>query len=1084
MYITHSTSKKFLYIFATYDNTTTMHKIKILALALIAITSSIGAQTSSLVKPWEDIHINSINRLPARATSFSYSSSEDALSCDREKTRTVSLNGTWKFHFSEDVSLAPTDCYSSDYDCSSWVDMEVPSCWEMKGFGYPIYTNTAYPFPMTPPIISRDNPVGSYIKEFAVPEDWKAGRVRIHFGGVYSGYTFWINGKQVGYAEDSCLPSEFDITDYLQDGINRLSVRVYKWTDGSYLEDADHWRMSGIHRDVMLVYYPLVAIDDFGVRTVLDKDFQTAKVQIRPRIVANAAYDKLRIVSKLYDADGKEYLNFPDIPVKAAVEEYYPQRDNVYYGLIEQLAQNPKLWNAEQPYLYTLVLSIVDEGGVEVDSRSCRIGFRDIKIEGGKLLINGTAVKLYGVNRHDHSEIGGKTVSREDMERDIRLMKQYNFNSVRTSHYPNDPYIYELCDKYGMYVIDEANLETHAVGGQLSNDPDWSTAFLERATRMVVRDKNHPSIIFWSMGNESGTGPNHAAMAGWVREYDPTRYIHYEGAQGQPQSHLYQLHSIEPKDGANPDDCEYVDVVSRMYPTHKELEAMANNPEIERPILMCEYAHAMGNSTGEFADYWRLIRKYDNLLGGHIWDWVDQGLILRNDAEEEYWAYGGDFERPTDHNDGNFLINGVVFPDRSPKPAIATCKYVFQPITIEAESIEDYSFIVRNRNFFASSDRYYYTWELKDEAGVLQKGKLDVPALAASEQATVRLSIKDFRKKPGMTYYVNFYVHEASDLPYAAAGHICAQEQFVLREASATQSKKAAKANSTINQDAGQIVLANSNAKAVVNSETGYLEQYSVRGEDYLAATMKPNWWRAATDNDWRGWASERHNGIWKTLPEDFSSRFCSTDIKSYTEDAAAVVEVRKTMQYKVELTLKYILNADGSLELKYGLKTSDDMPNPLRIGMQTQIRQAYNHITYFGRGPEETYCDRLDGVFLGTFSTTPEAMMTQYVKPQENGNRTGVKWVKLCNAKGKGLIIRGNVPLSISAWNTTQAELEKAKHIGETAVLQDSYTFNIDYKQQGVGGTDSWSWRAQTAPAYRLNEKHYEYSFIISPIK
>lgn len=1061
-----------------------MHKSRIITIAIVVTTFVINAEASSLVKPWADISINSINRLPARATSFSYACAKDALSCDLDKARVLSLNGRWKFNFVEDVRMAPADFYRCDFDCSAWEEIDVPSCWEMKGYGYPIYTNIPYPFPFTPPVISRDNPVGSYIKEFEVPEEWKEGRVRIHFGGVYSGYTLWVNGKEVGYAEDSCLPSEFDISEYLQNGTNRLAVCVYKWTDGSYLEDADHWRMSGIHRDVKLVFYPNVAIDDFAVRTLLDKDFKKAKVQIRPTIVAHKSYDHLRLVSRLYTEDGQVYLSFPEVSVKSIIEETFPQRDNVYYGIIEQVAENPNLWNAEQPYLYTLVLSIVDDKNAELDSRSCKIGFRDIKIDGGKLLINGTKVKLYGVNRHDHNEYTGKTVSREDMELDIRMMKQYNFNSVRTSHYPNDPYLYELCDEYGMYVIDEANLETHGVGGKLSNDPTWSGAFLERATRMVIRDKNHPSIIFWSLGNESGTGANHAAMSAWIKEYDPTRYVHYEGAQGQPLSPLYQKSNSEPKGGANPDDCEYVDVVSRMYPTYTELEEMANNPNIKRPIMMCEYAHSMGNSTGEMADYWDVIRKFDNLLGGHIWDWIDQGLAMRNDNGVKYWGYGGDFERETDHNDGNFLINGIVFPDRRAKPALTTCKYVYQPMVIQTTSLNDYTFCIRNRNFFAASDRYYYTWELKDENGVLQKGKLEVPTIAPSEEVKVRLAIKEYKVKPGMTYYINIYVHEAYDLPYAKAGHVCAQEQFVLEEKAENKTKGQTKGTASITTAGQEITLINGHAKVVVNSETGYLEQYSYKGEEYLAATMKPNWWRAATDNDWRGWGSIRHNGIWKTLPDDFNSRFCSTAVDSYTEGSAAVVSVRKTMQYKIELILKYLLSSDGVLEVQYKLRTSDDVPNPLRIGMQTQIKKAYADITYFGRGPMESYADRLQGVFLGTYNTTVKQMMTEYVKPQENGNRSDVKWVKLCNEKGKGLLIKGNTSLNISAWNTIQSELEKGKHIGESLLLEDSFTFNIDYKQQGVGGTDTWSYKAQTSMPYRLTDRGYEYSFQISPIK
>lgn len=630
---------------------------RLLAILLCGTTLCTAAAASERNAP-ADQFVNALRRLPARATSYSYSSEQDALAGDRTLSRIQSLDGVWKFRFAEDVSRSPADFWRPGADLTGWDEIPVPSCWEMQGYGYPIYTNVVYPFEFKPPYITRDNPTGCYVRTFSVPEAWSGNRVTLHFGGVYSGFYVWVNGALAGYAEDSCLPSEFDITGLLQPGENKLAVQVFKWTDGSYLEDADHWRMAGIHREVFLSAKPDAAIGDFGVRTIFDADMRDALLQIRPAIdlregVSAAGW---QLGARLYAPDGTPSGRELTLPVEEILAEAYPQRDNVYFALLEERIAAPEKWSAENPALYTLVLTLRDAAGKLAEARSCKVGFRDVRLRGREMLVNGVPVKLCGVNRHDHDQYGGKTVSRESMEEDVRLMKRLNINSVRTSHYPNDPYFYELCDRYGLYVVDEANIETHGKGGLLSNDPQWITPFLERVSRMVIRDRNHPSVIMWSLGNESGCGPAHAAAAGWAKDYDPTRLIHYEGAQGQPMHPLYvplkrtsaaAFTSVmaadnqpaagqvkKPRNGGNPTDPAYVDVLSRMYPTAAQLEQMALNPMLDRPVMMCEYAHSMGNSTGGLNDYWKLIRTHAGLLGGHIWDWVEQGLVkkTRRDA--------------------------------------------------------------------------------------------------------------------------------------------------------------------------------------------------------------------------------------------------------------------------------------------------------------------------------------------------------------------------------------------------------------------------------------------------------------------
>ena len=1068
-----------------------------------------GAQTLS-EGPWYNHYVNGINRLPARATSYSFDDEAKALDGNREASRMVSLNGTWKFKLVEDVPQAPLDFFNEGYDVTAWDDIKVPSCWEMQGFGYPIYTNTTYPFPYRPPYICRDNPVGSYVRTFTVPQEWKDGRVILHFGGVYSGHQVWVNGKEAGYSEDSCLPSEFDITDLVKEGENTLAVRVFKWTDGSYLEDADHWRMSGIHREVLLLYQPQVAICDFGVRTKLDSDYKNAALWVRPVIAMDPDADvrSWNVVGRLYDPSGAKVGDDMKITAAEIYHEKYPQRDNVHYPLLEQKVENPLLWTAETPNLYTLVLSLYDAEGALVEARSTKVGFREVKISGQQFLVNGVPVKLYGVNRHDHSEYGGKSVTREEMEADIRLMKQFNFNSIRTCHYPNDPYIYDLCDKYGLYVMDEANLETHGVGGQISNEPTWVSSFMERATRMVIRDRNHPSVVFWSLGNESGVGPNHAAMAGWIEDYDPTRPIHYEGAQGQPEHELYKPHSRkakivftsekqevkatkeEPKSlppiarhdkSGNPTDPEFVDLISRMYPRIELLERMALDPNHDRPIYMCEYAHSMGNSTGAMKDYWDLIRKHDNLLGGHIRDWKDQGLARVDANGVKNWGYGGDYEKPSDVNSGNFCINGVVAPDCTPKPAMYVCKYVYQPVEFTAVDLPSYKIALKNRNFHMSTGRYTYSWVVRDEKTVLQKGTFDAPVLAPGESAEIVIPAKKVTFKPGAVYMLEVYAHEGVELPYADAAHVHSSEQFVLSEREAPAPVQAKGKTPEISENIAAYVITAGKVTVTIDKTTGYLAGYQDGGRQMLKAQMTPNFWRAEIDNDWRGWKPSHYLRVWKTAPEKLSEPRIATS----AEGSAAVVSVSRTLEGdKAELALKYMMYPDGRLNVSYDIQIAESVLEPLRIGLQTQISGELDNLSYFGRGPQENYSDRNDGIFLGLWNTTPADMMYQYVYPQENGNRTDVRWISCADDKGRGLVFLGTQPLSVSAWNTTQAELQDAMHIGEPAVLTDSFVLNVDLVQTGVGGTDSWSQRARPYDNVRLLDKHYSYDFWLSPVK
>ena len=1006
--------------------------------------------------------INAVGRMPARATSYSYGSLEDALTCDRDKAAFMSLDGDWKFSFFGDRTLAPEDYHLTPGGADSWAEIPVPSCWERQGYGYPIYTNIPYPFPDTPPAINRDNPVGFYLKEFELPELWEAGRHTVlHFGGVYSGFMLWVNDRFAGYSEDSALPSEFDITDFLVAGVNKIVVKVYKWTDGSYLEDADHWRAAGIYREVYLQSIPEVNIYDYAVRTEIDGDCCGATLGIRPEIkdFGNGELDGLVLKASLFDRDGIPAGKDMSIMASDVVFEKYPQRNTVPFSLISTHVDNVRLWSAEDPYLYTLVLCLRDSTGSVLDVRSSRIGFRQVEIRDEQLFVNGESIKLYGVNRHDHSEIGCKTVTREDMRRDVELMKQFNFNSVRTSHYPNDPYFYDLCDEYGLYVIDESNIESHHGAGFLANRQDWAIPFTERATRMVMRDKNHPSIIFWSLGNESGMGPNHAACAGWIKYYDPTRPILYEGAQGDE------------------DAPAWVDVVSRMYPSLDELTELATRPAIHRPVMMCEYAHAMGNSPGGLKEYWETIRLNRRLIGGHIWDWIDQGLSEIGKEGRRKWCYGGDYERPDDHNDGNFNINGLLSPDRKPKAAIYECKYLFQPFVFTLSGKEPYTVEISNRQFFSTSEKYVFVWEETDGKNVLRSGRLQVPVIPAGSSASAVIPSVKMRRTPGTEYYLTVRALLAKDEIYAPAGFEAAHQQFAIG-GEFPAAPRGLSGRVSLAEDDTLLVLSGSRFSVEIDKASGYVRKYTRDGKPLITGHLKPSFVRAFTDNDSRGWKAPRKLQFWSDAPSHLELLSFGRDIN---DDGSVTVSAVKSIPGSLELRLVYRIYRNGVLEVCYSMERLDSsIPDPLRIGMECSVSGSMDLVTYYGLGPMDNYRDNCSGAVMGTYVSDIHDMYVNHVKPQETGNRTDVRYLTLSDG-GKMMIgFWGAQPLSISSLPFSQEQLDAANHTDDLNPDGPYNYVHIDIVQAGLGGTDTWSDKSMPLPQYRLSEKSYSYSFTI----
>ncbi|MGI9427162.1 MAG: glycoside hydrolase family 2 TIM barrel-domain containing protein [Bythopirellula sp.] len=1061
------------------------HRPHLLCFSLV-ITLALGANRLAHAQPWQTPQVNSINRLPAHATFYSYDNEKSALSDAREKSPWFrSLNGAWKFAWAPRPAKAIEGFYQTDFNATSWADIGVPGNWEMSGYGTPIYTNIRYPFPTNPPWISRkDNPVGMYRRDFEVPEDWQDKQIVLHFGGVSSAYFVYVNGQRIGYSEDSRLPAEFEISKHVKPGNNTLAVKVFRWSDGSYLEDQDHWRMSGIHRDVLLLARPQAGLQDFAVRTQAIANSDDWSLQLRPRLRRTQQQAELKgwhVEAQLYDSDQTAVLPKPlRIAAEKLLQERYPQRDNVSFAIMNTTVKQPRLWSAEHPNLYRLVVTVRDADNKVVEATRTNVGFRTVKIEVGQLWVNGQSIKLYGTNRHDHSPTGGKTVTREEMLADVLLMKRFNFNAVRTSHYPNDPHFYDLCDQYGLYVMDEANLETHGVNGLLTNQPEWSGSYLERAVRMGLRDRNHPSIIFWSLGNEAGTGPNHAAMAEWLREFDQTRPIHYEGAQGDPTSPDYQDTATRRGKNhlGNPTDRSYVDVISRMYPRASELQAMVKQDQSGRPIVMCEYVHSMGNSTGNLKEYWDLIRSEPRLIGGYIWDWIDQGLIKQTDDGREFLAYGGDYgDQP---NDLNFCINGTITADRQPKPAMWECKKVFQPIEVEAVDLQRSQWKVLNRHNFTSLSACVGSWVLLADGKPVADGKLPPLATAPGESEQFELRVPHSESVPGNEYVLRIEFRHQQPAAWEEADHVIAWNEFVLGSAGAATDVAAGSGKLQVRQSAETAIVSGDNLELSFDIDSGLLQSYSFAGESLLAAPLKPNFWRAITDNDVPGIRfHKRPRDRWKSAFEQANMQGLEVFQRATGQVEISTKHALPTVS--ANLSTDYLVSADGRLQVRAQLDLGEKSPPLPRFGMTIGLPAEFDQVAFYGRGPHENYWDRKTGAALGRYQMSLGALTFDYVRPQENGNREDCRWMQLSSAQGSQLRLVGQPSFSFSAWPYTLETLDTARHT--TDLTPAGYTtLNIDYRQRGVGGDDSWSFRAEPLTKYQLTEKRYNFGFQLIP--
>ncbi|SDZ92706.1 beta-galactosidase [Arachidicoccus rhizosphaerae] len=1069
---------------------------------------------AGMLEPFEVPQITAVNRDRSRATAYSFATIQDALAGNRATSRYLNLNGKWAFKYCatpKDTASA-TDFYLKPV--KGWDSINVPSSMEMQGYGRPIYKSAVYPFrPVDPPYIpEQDNSVGYFQRSFNLPADWANLHITLHFGGVSSCFKVWVNGRYVGYGEDSFLPSEFNITPYLQSGQNRLSVQVIRWGDGAYLEDQDQWRLSGIQREVYLMAEPKLRIADFFYQTRLDSTYEHALLQLRPRL-ENFTGDTVEphaiLKVQLYNKENKPcFEDNWQMEADSIVNESYPRLDNVKFGLMEHTIAHPHLWSDEDPYLYTMVLSLYDGKGNLTEAKSVKVGFRDIAFSSktGKLLINGKETYLYGVNRPVHDPVKGKALSRTDILKDVKTIKQFNFNCIRTSHYPDDPYFYDLCDQYGILVIDEANLETHGLGSKLSNDPRWTAAYLERVTRMVNRDKNHPSIIIWSLGNESGRGPNHAAMAGWVHDFDITRPVHYEPAQGTPQAKGY----IEPDDPRypkpvdhphrlqNPVDQPYVDIVSRMYPGIFTPELLANQKNgDDRPIFFVEYSHAMGNSNGNLAEFWDVFRKTKRVIGGCIWEFKDQGLIKYTKDSLAYYGYGGDFgEKYFD----DFTIKGIVAADGRPKPAIYECKHVFQPIKTTWKNVHTGTVNILNRSASQDLSKFAGTLELLMDGKVIARKAIPVNfgTLKAGDSSQLQLSSwlsPWVTNRKGHEFLLNIRWTLKDSTSWAPAGFEVAHDQLVITAPVVHEGKLI---DAAIENNAGSLSIGRSNNHYVIqgsefkcqfSTENGALDGFEIKGVQYINSALLPHFSRPLTDNDRRGWKADKLLAPWYH-PEIHLQSLTVDSLVNHKGDITDVLihAHYSLLEGKALVKVAYHIFKEGYIHVQLDFSpVLKDLPDLPKVGMQMEIDSSLSQVNWYGRGLLGNYQDRRTGFMAGIYQLPlhSAAFNEPYVVPQEMGNRTDVRWMSFSRLKSHpastGLKVVADSLLSMSAWPYTEQNINEARHTIDLK-SNGSITLNIDLMQMGVGGNDSWSIIAQPLGKYMISAKNYKYGFYLMP--
>ena len=1014
---------------------------------------------------WENPEIFQINREEPTATFYRYKSSSKALVNDDWKNSSYykSLNGNWHFNYSNNIKSRPKKFYENNYDFSNWDLLEIPSNWELKGYGIPFYTNIKYMFPANPPFIPHDqNNNGSFIKLFDIPEEWSGKEIYLHFEGVSGAMYIWINGKNVGYSEGSKTPAEFKITDYLVKGQNKLSVQVMRWSDASYMEDQDFWRLSGIERDVYLFAQNNISLKDFKVKTDLINQFKDGDFKLDLEINNNSSKKAAsKAIVKILDNSKEIYNEERNLGLDPGI-------NNISF---EKLIPDVKHWSAETPNLYDLLIEVK---GKEIQATKIRIGFRNLEIKNNQFLVNGIPILMKGVNLHDHHEKNGHVVTEDLLIKDLELMKKNNINSIRCSHYPKNPFFYRMCDKYGFYVIDEANIETHGMG--TTNQglefspkrqeihpayiPQWKEMHLDRTKRMYERDKNYPSIVIWSLGNEAGNGENLFSTYEWLKNIDNSRPVQYEGATKYSNT----------------------DIQAPMYPTIEEMKDYAeNNPT--RPLILCEYAHAMGNSVGNLQEYWDLIEKYDIMQGGFIWDWVDQGLLTYNDKDDEFWAYGGDLGGENYQNDKNFCNNGLVNPDRSIHPSLKEVKKVYQSIKFNIESIENKEILISNKYDFKNLKEFYFEWELLKNGKQISKGTINEFELAPNKSKIIKIDFPEIYDVD--EYHLNIYAKKKSYGNLIPKDHTVAYNQFFLGGKRINNKTSLDNSNNAIkvSQNKKTLDLFGEGFKISFNKENGRLTEVNYGNENIILQGIKPNFWRAPIDNDY-GFLMPFKLKVWKQASK--KQNFESIKIKNLKRQGVEVKTNYYLPDVKAFVDITYSIKINGRINIKTSLSgISEKLPVLPLFGTNFIINKSYDNVVWYGRGPHENYQDRKTSSLVGIYNFKVSQMYFPYIRPQENGNRTDTRWLSLTNSEGNGIIIESSNLFEFSSHHQYNDDFDGGDRKSQThtydIIKRPIVNLNINYKQMGVGGDDSWG--KQPHDEYKIKPGNLSFNYSISPI-
>ena len=1017
---------------------------------------------------WQDLSVFKVNTEEPRATFIPYDNVNKVATDDYASSPYYKLlNGDWKFHWSANPSSVPEGFFNPAFDVTKWDNLPVPSNWQMHGYDYPIYTNIKYPFPINPPFVPQDdNPTGAYRTTFTVPGDWNGQQVFLHFAGVNSGFYLWINGQEVGYSEGSKTAAEFNITKYLKSGDNVLAAKVIRHTDGSYLEDQDFWRVSGIERDVYLHTAPNTHIRDFFAKTTLANNYKDGVLDLAIDVTnKDDLAQTVKVKIQLNDTNGKVVAQRSQSIILMAGE------DKTINELIK--VEDVAAWSAEAPNLYQLNITTQYSDKTPTQYIGEQIGFKSVELSNGQFLVNGKPILFKGVNRHEHDERTAHVVSRESMLADVKMLKENNINAVRTSHYPNDPYFYHLADKYGLYVIDEANIESHGFGyaktDTPANKPEFEGMHLDRLKRMVERDKNHPSITFWSMGNEAGDGINYVKGYEWIKQRDDSRLVKYERAE---------LKSDYTKDTA-----PHTDALTWMYAKVSKIKKDYLGEYPNRPFFWAEYSHAMGNSNGNFKEYWDMVRKERQMQGGFIWDWMDQGLIKKDENGNEFWAYGGDFEPEGIYNDGNFCLNGLVNPDRTPHPGLFEVKKVYQDLHFS--KVGNAEFELYNEKFFIDSSSTDISWRLIEDGLVVKTGEVNA---VAKPQGKKRFNLASQLPtfKAGKEYFINFYATAKGEQLLVEKGHLLASEQILLQQGSPATFNKTSSGKVAVSKDGDNTVISAGPANLTFDA-SGYLSSYQYQQTELMLQPLKFNLWRAPTDNDFGGKNTLPKRGkAWKD--STLNQKGQGITVISSKPNLVTLEQKIVLTESGSTVTYQYTINASGEIKVDVdfvfaGKGKFSEIP---RIGSNFQMPVEFDQVTYYGRGPHENYWDRKTSAYIGLYKGNVEDLAFDYIRPQENGNRSDLRWATLTNKNGVGIKISGSSTFDFSAHHQPLSDfdpgMEKAQRHYTDIKKRNLVNVNIDYKQSGVGGDNSWG--AQAWKKYQLKAADYSYSFQLSPIE